>query len=1007
MNFKLNTLILLLLVFLINSCSPKTSQKIDNTVEEVEEDLTQTADDAEEALDEAGEAISEEAEEAMEGMDQAAKTVVVEVDETMEMVEEGIEDLSEDPIPADDDVVIGSLANGMRYYIQSNQKPDDRAELRLIVDAGSMQEDDDQLGVAHFVEHMAFNGSKNFEKNELVDFLESIGTKFGPDLNAYTSFDETVYMLQVRTDSMELFDKGLLVLSDWANGISFDEEEIDKERGVVTSEWRTRLSGEQRMQKNYFPIMYHGSRYAERLPIGDPEIINNADYETIRRFYRDWYRPDLMAVAVVGDIDVKETEQKIKELFAPIPPATVKREKKDNVVPKHEETFVSINSDKEAAFTILRLMYKHDHIAVRTDRDYRESLVRQLYNRMLNNRLDEITKQAEPPFIFAYSGYGRDVGDLDTYTSFANVPEGKVESALEVLLTENERALRHGFNESELERQKIAMMENIKRQAKEQDKIDSRRLVTRYVYHYLRDNPIPSIDQQLEYYEEYLPTITVDEINRLAENWITPENRVIVVTAPKKEDVPLPSEEDLLAIVESIEEKEIEPYEDKVIDVPLFDEELDPVAIEEVEHFEEVDVKEFELANGVRVVMKPTDFKNDEILMTASSEGGTSLYDDADYFNASNAARIVNESGLGDFTTTDLEKLLTGKTVGVYPYIGTNFEGLSGSSAPKDLETLMQLIYMYFTDVRRDEQAFKSFINKQSNIYKNLMSNPQYYFMDYAMKKKTDNHPRVGFPSVDDIMSIDLDRALEIYNERFADASGFTFIFVGNFEEDRLKELAQKYLGNLPSKGMEETWKNRNIDYVEGEIKDEFKMGEAPKTQVELFFHGPFEWTPENSYHFNAMLDVLRIKMRESMREDKGGVYGVRVSGNASKIPEERYTITVSFNCDPENTEELITTAMQDVQNAVQSGAEEKDLTKVKETQRQSMIKNLKENNYWRSRLEYVYSNDLSPTTISLDKLEQSIHELDSDDIKDAASKYFGSGNYMRIVMQPGDQPSN
>ncbi len=935
---------------------------------------------------------------------QTATTMVEEkVVEKVEPVVEAASNL----IPPDDKVTIGMLDNGMKYYIQQNSKPEQRAELRLVVNAGSMQEDEDQLGLAHFVEHMAFNGSKNFEKNELVDFLESIGTKFGPDLNAYTSFDETVYMLQVRTDSMELFDKGLLVLSDWASGITFDEEEIDKERGVVTSEWRTRLSGEQRMQKNYFPIMYHNSRYATRLPIGSPDIINNASYETIKRFYRDWYRTDLMAVVVVGDINVAETEEKIKKLFAPIPASEVKRAKEDNAVPKHKETFVSINSDKEAAFTILRLMYKHDHIDVKTEADYRGRLVRQLYNRMLNTRLDEITKQADPPFIFAYSGYGGDVGDLDTYTSFANVPEGKIESALDVLLTENERALRHGFNASEMERQKTAMMENIQRQAREQDKLESRRVINRYVYNYLDGNVIPSIDTQLEYYEKFMPSINVEEINALAKDWITPENRVIVVTAPEKDDVSLPTEEDLLTLVDGIASKELAPYVDKVIDAPLFSKELNPVSIKEVASFDEVGVKEFVLENGVKIVLKPTDYKNDEILMSASSEGGTSLYEDEDYMTANSAARIIDESGLGEFSSTDLEKLLTGKTVGVFPYIGSYFEGLSGSSSPKDLETMFQLSHMYFTDVRKDEEAFKSFITKQSNIYKNLMSNPNYFFMDYSMKKKTNNHFRTGFPTEERMNSIDHDRAHEIYKERFADASGFTFVFVGNFEEEVIKALSQKYLGTLPSTDTEEHYMNRNIDYVEGEMQDEFKMGEAPKTQVELFFHGPFEWTSENAYHFNSMIDVLKIKMRESMREDKGGVYGVRVSGNASKVPEERYSITVSFNCDPEKTEMLIETAMNDVKNARMNGAEEKDLTKVKETQRQSMIKNLEQNRYWRSRLEYVYENGISPNTISLETLERSIETLNSDVIKQAASQYFGSGNYIRMVMQPEEIPSN
>ncbi len=910
-------------------------------------------------------------------------------------------------IPIDDAVIIGTLENGIKYYIQKNTKPEKRAELRLVINAGSMQEDDDQLGVAHFVEHMAFNGSKNFAKNELVDFLESIGTKFGPDLNAYTSFDETVYMLQVRTDSIELFDKGLLVLSDWASGLSFDPEEIDKERGVVTSEWRTNLSGEQRMQQNYFPIMYYNSRYAKRLPIGTPEIINNVGYETIKRFYKDWYRPDLMAVVVVGDIDISSTIAKINENFGNIKNSSINRTKEDNGVPKHKETLISINSDKETAFTIIRLMYKHDHIKLETEEDFRASLIRQLYNRMLNTRLEEISKQANPPFLFAYSGYGGDVGELDTYTAFANVPEGKINSALEILLIENERALRFGFNQAEMERQKIGMLENIERQFKEQDKMESRRIVNRYVYHYLRGNAIPSIAQQLDYYKKFLPTINIEEINVLAKKWITDENRVVVITAPEKEGYILPSEQELLDLINGVENLTIDPYEYEEITADLFDKELSPVAIKEVNFFEKVGVKEFELENGVKIVFKPTTFKNDEILMSASSEGGTSLYANEDYLNASVASQIVDESGLGQFSSSDLQKILNGKTVGVYPYISSYYEGLSGSCSPKDLETLMQLTYMYFTDIRKDEDAFNSFISKQSSIFQNIMSNPAYYFMDHTMKIKTNNHPRVSFPTPEELLNINHDRAIEIYKERFANAGDFKFVFVGNFDENELKLMCQKYLGNLPSTNEKEHYVDQNIIYQKGEINDEIKMGKAPKTQVELFFHGPFEWSTENVYKFNSMIDVLNIKMRESMREDKGGVYGVRISGNASKIPNNQYIISISFNCDPENTEMLIETAMNDVKNAKMNGAESKDLTKVKETQKQSMIKSLEENRFWQSKLEFVYENNLSPNTIGMEGLEQSIQSLDSKAIQSAVSQYFGSGNYMRLIMKPEELPSN
>lgn len=480
-----------------------------------------------------------------------------------------VDDTMSGAIPTDERVVMGTLANGMKYYIQKNQKPENRAELRLAVNAGSILEDEDQKGLAHFVEHMAFNGTENFEKSELVDYLESVGTRFGPDLNAYTSFDETVYMLQVRTDSTELFDKGLLIMKDWANGVTFDHEEIDKERGVVESEWRSRLSPDQRMQNETFPVMYHNSQYAQRLPIGDPEIIRNADYEVFKRFYNDWYRPDLMAIIAVGDFDVAKIEMQVKALFGSIPKAVNPRPRTQFDVPFHDETLVKVASDKEASFTNVSLMYKHDQIKTKSLRDYRSSLIRRAYNGMLNARMSEVAKQPDPPFMFSGTGYGRDVGDIDSYSSFAMVPEGKANAALKALMIENKRVLEHGFTSSEWERQKDKMIETGERGVKEKDKTDSRRLAMRYVYNYLDENPIPGPEQSLHFMKQYLPTIQLNEINKLAKSFIKDDSRVIVVTGPEKEETPLPTEQALRALVSEVDQMPVEAYIDEVASEPF------------------------------------------------------------------------------------------------------------------------------------------------------------------------------------------------------------------------------------------------------------------------------------------------------------------------------------------------------------------------------------------------------------------------------------------------------
>lgn len=906
-----------------------------------------------------------------------------------------------DLIPTDERLIQGKLSNGIHYYIQPNSKPENRAELRLAINAGSILEDEDQLGLAHFVEHMAFNGTEHFEKSELVDYLESIGTRFGPDLNAFTSFDETVYMLQVRTDSTDLFDKGMLILRDWANGVTFDPEEIDKERGVVESEWRSRLSPDQRMQQQYFPILYQGSQYAKRLPIGDPDIINNADYATVKRFYKDWYRPDLMAVVVVGDIDVTTIQQQIETLFGDIAVHPDPRPRTKYEVPQHPETLVSVVTDKEASFTNVQIMYKHDKIHTKTKEDYRQALVRNLYNTMLGARLSELSKSADPPFMFAYTGYSGDVGDLDTYSSFAFVPEGKASAALETLLTENKRVLLHGFTAGELDRAKKVMMERAEKNLKEMDKTESNRLVMRYVYKYLDGNATPGPQQMIDLYNDYLPSISLGEINVLPSQWIRDESRVVVITGPEKEESPLPEEAAVRAMLEQVSKTDVEPYEDDVVAQPFFDKELNAVAITKDVRYDEVDIRYLELSNGVSVYLKKTDFKNDEILMSATSPGGSSLYGDDEYFNASNAASIVGEAGIGVFSPTQLQKLLAGKTVSVRPYVGGLSEGMNGTSSPDDLEIMFQMIYKYFYEPRIDDQAFTSFINKQSGIYKNLMSNPQYFFSDYVSNKKFNNHPRVGFPSAEDWTNLDYQRAMEIYHERFGDASDFIFSFVGNFDETEIVDYVQKYLGNLPNLDREETWKDVGVNAVKGGIMDRFKKGEAPKTNVHMYYHGDYDYTSDNNYVMNSTLAYLRIKLREALREDLGGVYGVRVSGGGSKKPKEKFGITVSFNADPPMADTLVTTAKAVIEKAMMEGPDELDMTKVKETQKQGRVKSIKQNRYWQQRIGQEHDDEKNFDEILLPALEKRIAGLTAAQIKEAVGRYFNYDNYIEIIMDP------
>ncbi|HMO40294.1 MAG TPA: insulinase family protein [Saprospiraceae bacterium] len=908
-------------------------------------------------------------------------------------------------LPIDSELRMGLLPNGMRYYIRQNAKPENRAELRLAVHAGSLQEDADQLGLAHFVEHMAFNGTKHFPKNDLVNYLESTGTRFGADLNAYTSFEETVYMIQARTDSLALLEKGLLILEDWAAGITFDPEEIDKERGVVISEWRSRLSPDQRMQQQYFPILYKGSRYAERLPIGEPAIIENAPYEVIRRFYERWYRPDLMAIVAVGDFDLDWMEMEIVQRFSRIERPATDANHEEYTMPRHKETLFAICSDPEASFTNAQVIYKLPEQPIKTVEDFQAQLARLLYNRMLGARLFELQQQPEPPFTFASSGYSSSLGDMDTYSAFAFTAEGKAMEGLRAVLLETRRAQLHGFTEGELERQKAEMLKAAENAWRERDKTQSAGIAMGYVYHFLRENPIPDAGQRLELYKKLLPKITIADINPLPAQWISRENRVVIITAPQKDEVPLPTKAELNALLDETDRATPPPYDDKVSDAALLEATLTSAKVTKVIDYQLVGVQELQLENGVKVVLKPTDFQNNEIRLSAFSPGGHSLYDDANYMNAANAASIIDLSGLGAFDAVALQKKLAGKNVRLSPYIAELYEGLNGSAAPDELETLLQLVYLYFTQPRRDSVAMQSFISRQRSIYQNMMVNPYYYFNEARSIIKYNNHPRRKMTKAEDLDHITLDGVYQVYQDRFADAGDFTFVLVGNFDTETIRPLLATYLGNLPTVGRQESWRDVNAALVPGRIDTTIVRGQAPKAIVELTWHGAFDFNNQHArYDFGALVDLLRIKLRESMREEQGGVYGVQVFGTPSLHPKQSYFLTISFQCEPGQADSLIQIARKDINNIKMTGAAETDLQKIRETQKQTRIKNLRENAYWSGQLVTRYQYGLPLDDILYEPYEQLVNQLSSKALQNAAQRYLDDTNQMRIVLLPAPQ---
>lgn len=910
-----------------------------------------------------------------------------------------------DPLPFDPDTRVGKLDNGLTYYIRKNAKPENFAELRLAVNAGSILEEDDQQGLAHFLEHMAFNGTKNFPKSDLVDYLEGIGTKFGAHLNAYTSFDETVYMLKIPTDDPEKFDKGLQIMEDWAHNITLDPEEIEKERGVVISEWRTRLGAGERIQRQTIKKTFYNSRYPDRLPIGKTDILETFKPEVLERFYKEWYRPELMAVVVVGDIEVDKVEAQIKEKFGRIAKSETPKERPVFGIPDHEETLTAIASDEEFPYNVVSFMYKQEHKEVKDMDSYRKSVMRQLASSMLQDRLTELTQAADPPFSFAFGGYSSMAREKDAFQMAALVAPGKFDKGLSALIQEQERAYKFGFTGSELERSKKSRLTSFEKRFAEKEKTESNRIVMNYVQHFLSGSPVMGIANTLEINKEILPGITLAEVNAEFKKMIRKNNLMYSINAAEKEGNVIPTEEELMKIVADAKAVEVTAYEDKVSDAPLLTETPAPGRIMLESPLDEVEATKFKLSNGATVIVKPTTFKDDEILMSAFSWGGSSLYSDEEYMSASSADNIISSSGLGGYDEIQLGKYMSDKVARVSPYISELNEGLQGSSSVKDLETMFQLVHLYFTQVRKDENAFAAYISQQKSMMGNFMSSPQFYFGEEVGKILNNNHPRRGFPSTEDMDKIKLDDVYRIYKERFADASDFTFVFVGNFEMDHIKNLIKNYLANLPSTRSKETFKDVGVEKMRGVVEKEFRKGKEPQSQVQLVFMGDVEYSSKASFDFGAARRVLSIMMRESMREDKGGVYGVQVYGGISRRPKEQYSMTISFTCDPKDAEDLIATALKDVKNLQENGPSEKNMDKIKEILRKEDEESLKQNRFW---LNGISASVRNKTEVGkLLKQKEKIEALTADEVQAAAKQFMDASNFGKFILYPEEEQEN
>ncbi len=923
-------------------------------------------------------------------------------------------------MPVDPDILIGELENGLRYYIRENSYPENRAALRLVVRTGSLLEDDDQLGIAHFVEHMAFNGTERFEKQALVKALESFGMRFGPVINASTSFDETIYMLRLPTDEEEILGTAFWVLEDWAQGVAFDDEEIDKERGVVIEEWRLGLGVGSRVNDQQLPLIFQGSRYAERNPIGTVESLETFEYDAAKRFYRDWYRPDLMAVIAVGDFDKRDIQSRIIEHFGHLEAPENPRPRPVFDIPEHEETLFGILEDPESPGSTVAVFHKLPIRPQGTHGTYRQKIVEGLYNSMFNRRLSEVAHQPNPPFLGASSSQGIFIPTREVYVIGAAVPDGGIEKGLEALYKEAKRVDLYGFTKTELDREKSQILRGFERIYTEKNIQDSGQFADEFQRAFLEGESVPGIDYEWALYQRFVPEITLDEVNRVGRQWLSDENRVIFVTAPEKDGLSLPGKEDLLAVLDKVADDGVLPYFDTTTTAPLLAELPEPGAIVEEKIIEEIDVTEWRLSNGVRVVMKPTDFREDQVLLRAFSPGGTSLASDEDFIAALSSVQVVASSGFGGFSPRQITNMLAGKVVEVNPTVSELEEGFAGGASPRDLETMFQLIYLKFTAPQADSGIFQLLTQQMRESLANAYVTPEEKFQRELQRTLTQEHFRRRPLSVDIIDEMDLQKSYEFYVDRFQDASDFTFVFVGNFTVEEMRPLVERYLGGLPSTGRVESWRDEGIDPPTGVVKRAVFAGVEPKSLTGIIFTGRPPGAEEaaedevegevgeaedssggisQSRAMAAMGSILQVKLREEMREALSGVYTVQVDHSLSRRPDDEYSVSIFFGSDPDRVQELTSVIFDEIEKLKTDGPTEQDVANVRESMRRSRETAIKRNGFWLNQLLGAYREDKDPRE-TLNYLEE-LAKITPAVIQEAAQAFFDTGNYVQISLFP------
>jgi len=903
-------------------------------------------------------------------------------------------------LPFDAKVITGKLDNGLTYYIRENKKPEKKVELRLVIKVGSIMEDDDQQGLAHMAEHMAFNGTKNFKKNDIVSYLQSIGVEFGNDLNAYTSFDETVYILPIPTDQPSNLEKGFQILEDWAHQVTYLDEDINSERAIILEESRMGKSGEERMFKKIYPELFKGSKYAQRLPIGVDSIIKTFNPNAIRRFYQEWYRPDLMAVIVVGDISNGDAMKYITKHFSSIRSGS-NRKRDFASVPAYAENKAMVVTDKEATGYSFAINYPAmPSQNPQTIGEYRKELLNNLYTSLLGNRLRELTQKENPPFVYAGANFGGYAKNYQSFSIQGNTGTNDVQKGIDATLTELERVKRFGFTEAELERARKNIMNAYERSWNNRDKTESSQFADEYIRHFTDNEAVPGIDAEFQMIKQLLPTIKLAEVNAITDRFKNEKNRFTYVMGPEA-GAKLPSTENIVAMLDAkANDPSIKPYEEKLIATNLLTTMPKAGKLVSSKKNALLGTTELLLSNGVKVSLKVTDFKNDQILFSATRYGGLSNYPLKDKFSAENAVSMVASMGVGAFSPTDMGKAMAGKSAMLRPSISNYTAGFSGSSSKKDIETLFQLLNLYVKEPRKDSALYKSVIQRGKAQVAMLGANPQVAFIDTLTKVLYNNNPLAptAVPKIDNFDKIDLDRSMAIYKERLGDVGGMNIVIVGSFDEKEMIALLEKYVAGLPATG-KSAYTDNKVKLFTGTNDFRFKKGKEDKSLIIGIMHGEVPYTASTALKFSGMADAMNIIITEEMREKIQGIYGGAATVEYSKIPVGRFQLVLQLPCGPAKVDTLIAAFNHELKKMAAEGVAQSYVDKVKKAWLEKYKVDAKTNEYWLSVLQSINRGETTADRIL--NAEKYYNGFSAADIREAAGIVMKSSGKMMAVQMP------